>query len=143
MPPLRNTMREKLHSYLCNRWFLSSVNLKFSPALLVKTAFVLDPLISDTSYFQHSRRAAASPVLLAFYSVPESILAQLPDIVVVYTYNTQSNAVNFSRINHQNALWVCLFTSFVCLFFKSWPCLLCSSFFLVLFSKLSILFHTR
>lgn len=115
MPPLRNTMMKKLHSSLCNRWFLNSVDLKFSPALLLKTGFVLDSLISDIDYFHHSHRAAASPVLLAFYSVPESILAQLLDTVVVYTYDTQSKAVDFSRINTEDVL--CLFWGFfVCLF---------------------------
>jgi len=78
-------MMEQLHSSLCNRWFVSGVNLRFSPALLLKTGSVLDPLISGNDYFEHSHRAAASPVLLSFYSVPESILAQLPETVVVYT----------------------------------------------------------
>lgn len=95
-------MEEELHSSLCKRWFLNRVNLKFSPALLLKMSFVLYSLISDTNHFQHSRRAAASPVLLAFYSLPESFLAQLPETVVVYTYDTQSKAVDFSRINTED-----------------------------------------
>lgn len=96
---------EKLHSSLCNRRFLNRVNVKFSPALLLKTGFVLCSPISDTSYFQHSHRAAASPVLLAFYySLPEPVLAQLPE-TVVYTYGTQSKAVDFSRINAGDVLF--------------------------------------
>lgn len=74
----------------------------------MKTVCVLDPLISDTNYIQHSHRAAASSVLFAFYSVSESILAQLPEMVVVYTYDTQSKAVDFSRINTKDVLWIFL-----------------------------------
>lgn len=80
-------MMEKICSSLRNRWFLNSVNLKLSPALLLKTGFVLDPAISDTNYLQHSHRDAAHPVLLAVYSFPESILAQLPQTVVAHTYD--------------------------------------------------------
>lgn len=74
----------------------------------MKTVCVLDPLISDTNYIQHSHRAAASSVLFAFYSVSESILAQLPEMVVVYTYDTQSKAVDFRRINSKDVLWIFL-----------------------------------
>lgn len=77
--------------------------MKFSPVLLLKTGFVLDPLISDTNYFLHSCRGAASPVLPAFYSVPVSILAQLPE-TFVYIYDTQREAVDCSRINTEDAL---------------------------------------
>lgn len=97
-------MMEKLCSSLCNRWFLNSVNLKLSPALLLKTGFVLDPVISDTNYLQHSHRDAARPVLLAVYSFPESILAQLPQTVVAHTYDAQSKAIDFSRKNTEEVL---------------------------------------
>lgn len=125
-------MAEKLHSSL------DSANLKFLPAALQKAGFVLEPLISDTDYFQHPHRAAASPVLFALYSVPEPILAQLPETVVVYTYDTQSKALDFSRINTENVLCLVLFG----FFFKSQPRLLSSPSFLDLFSKLSILFYS-
>lgn len=99
----------KLHSSL------EGANVKFLPAALLKTGFgfALEPLISDTDYFQHSHRAAAGPVLSALYSVPEPILAQLPETLDVYTCDTQNKAVDFSRINTENVLCLVL----VCWFF--------------------------